>query len=129
MPLVARESRSLPATWSQLPGVTRAVLPAHPLETSELSQNRGRKRSSDTPENPYTAGELRDLPITYVLWIPMNCPIPQKGGVIPAQGKHQKSCDSLCRGGCQEGMSDRARFGPALICALVDGRGRAGRSR
>jgi len=36
------------------------------IVTHELSQNRGRKRSSDTPENPYTAGELRDLPITYV---------------------------------------------------------------
>jgi hypothetical protein len=36
------------------------------IVTHELSQNRGRRRSSDTPENPYTTGELRDLPITYV---------------------------------------------------------------
>ena len=35
------------------------------IVTHELSQNRG-TTSSDTPKNPYTAGELRDLPITYV---------------------------------------------------------------
>ena len=44
---------------------TRPILPPV-IVTHELSQNRGRKRSSDTPENPYKAGELRDLPITYV---------------------------------------------------------------